>query len=112
MKEQLSEEYVKHVKELDVAQKKFDAKPCKKTATILTRIKNKKFCNSEKYTKEYFEWLMEDNKRTQRNWMIEIVETANMCKIEDDFKKGIINNDMRMILHDNNEQKAEQLRNK
>jgi len=110
MKAQLSEQYLRHEKQLVEAQNKFDSKPCKKTATILTRIKNRKFCNSEKYTKEYFEWLMKDNKRTQRNWMIEIVEMANMCKIEDDFKKGVINNDIRRILHDQNEQRAEQLK--
>ena len=112
MKEQLSEQYLRHTKELDVAQKKFDAKPCKKTATILTRLKNKKFSSSEKYTSEYYKWREEDRRKARRNWMIEIVETSNMCKIEDDYKKGIINNDIRMILHDNNEQKAEQLRNK
>jgi hypothetical protein len=110
MKAQLSEQYLKHQKQLVEAQSKFDSNPCKKTATNLTRIKEIKFGNAERYTKEYFEWMVADNKKTQKNWMIEIVETANMCKIEDDFKKGVINNDIRMVLHNNNEQRAEQLR--
>ena len=110
MKAQLSEQYLRHEKQLAKAQSNFDSNPCKNTATVLTRVKEIKFGNAERYTKEYFEWMVADNKKTQKNWMIEIVEVANMCKIEDDFKKGTINNDIRMILHNNNEQRAEQLR--
>tara|TARA_R110001606_G_scaffold1467_1_gene5463 strand:+ start:31 stop:369 length:339 start_codon:yes stop_codon:yes gene_type:complete len=112
MEIQLSNQYSNHLNKLKVAQNNFDCKPSKKTATILSNLKNKKFNYSEKYTSEYNQWREADRKKAQKNWMIEITETFNMCNIENDFKKGVINNDIRIILHDQNEQKANQLRTK
>ena len=112
MEIQLSGQYLNHLNKLKDAQNNFDYKPSKKTAAILSNLKNKKFSSSEKYTSEYNQWREEDIKNAQKNWMVEMTETFNMCNIENDFKKGVINNDIRMILHNQNEQKAEELKTK
>ena len=51
------ESYILYRTAVEKAQKEFDDKPCKKTATELSNLKNKYFTNEEKFKPEVLlEW--------------------------------------------------------
>ena len=51
--EKYTTDYQQHLKQVEVAQSRFDLKPSRKTATALSNLKNKQFSREQMYTPDW-----------------------------------------------------------
>jgi len=93
--------YIDYLKQFELAQQKFDANPGKKTATILSNLREdgKKFKNEDKYTPEYLTELRNTHKEYEGKRENRIKNCLETVRIETLFETGKITEEVRNSMH-------------
>ncbi len=103
--EQYTDYYFETKVEFEKAEKAFDAKPNRKTATILSDLRRKfeRMPESKKYTSEHLKERQQRRQSADRQMLNDLRHLLNIVTIETASTNGQIDDSTRLFLHETND---------